>query len=73
MKLEEEAAAEGQILCIIMGQQGVSSTIPSLTRHHSLPIHESLGCLRCTQDFKDCGPETFRLGLPNVDCFVMGG
>jgi hypothetical protein len=49
------------------------STIPSLTRHRPLPIHESLGCLRCTQDFKDWGPETFSLGLPNVDCFVMGG
>jgi hypothetical protein len=55
VKLEEEAAAAGgQIFCIIMGQQGVSSTIPSLTRHHPLPIHKSLGCLRCTQDFKDC-------------------
>ncbi len=72
VKLEEAAAAAGgEIFRIIMGQQGVSSTIPSLTRHHPLPIHECLGCLRCTQDFKDCGPETFRLGLPKKHWWVM--
>ncbi len=67
VKLEEAAAAAagGQIFRIIMGQQGVSSTIPSPTRHHPL------GCLRCTQDFKDCGPETFRLGLPKKHLWVM--
>ncbi len=71
VKLEEAAAAGGQVFCIIIGQQGVSSTIRSLTRHHPLPIHECLGCLRCTQDFKDCGPETFRLGLPKQHWWVM--
>jgi hypothetical protein len=65
VKLDEAAAAAaagGKIFCIIMGQQGVSSTIQSLTRHHPLPIHECLGCLKCTQISRI--PETFRLALP---------
>ncbi len=40
--------------CIIKGgqQQGVS-TIQSLTRHHPLPIHKSVGCPRCTEDIRN--------------------